>query len=280
MSKNPLFQVGLIGGAIAHSVSPAMHNAAFQVLGLPWQYSLLPTPPDQVGARLQELVEGGYRGANVTVPHKQAVLPYLDGLSETARAMGAVNTLLFAEGRIWGDNTDAEGLMRALGEARFDPAGAHALILGAGGAARAAAFALGSAGCPVTIHNRTPERAQALALDMTRQGFSIRVAPELETLDLAALDLLVNTTSVGMWPHVDASPWPESLPLPSHWTVMDLVYNPAETRLLARARAAGAICVGGLGMLVHQGALAFELWTGHKAPIDVMRAAAEAALRG
>lgn len=277
---NPsLVQVGLIGGAIAHSVSPAMHNAAFQALGLPWQYCLLPTPPDQVGARLQELVEAGFRGANVTVPHKEAVLPYLDEQSEAARAMGAVNTLLFDGGRIRGDNTDAAGLMRALEEAGFIAAGAQALILGAGGAARAAAFALGSAGCPMTIHNRTPERAQALARDMARLGFSIRVAPALEPLDRMAVDLLVNTTSVGMWPHVDASPWPDALPLPPRWTVLDLVYNPSETRLLARARAAGARGVGGLGMLVHQGALAFELWTGQTAPIEIMRAAAEAALR-
>jgi shikimate dehydrogenase len=169
-------------------------------------------------------------------------------------------------------------LLAALREAGFEPAGQRALVLGAGGGARAAVHGLAQAGCGVTIHNRSIQRAYDLALDMQNVGHQASVAPTLSNVDLTSFNLLVNATSVGMWPQVDASPWPEALPLPPNWTVLDLVYNPAETRLLARARAAGATAIGGLGMLIHQGALAFKIWTGHAPPIEVMRAAAEDAL--
>jgi shikimate dehydrogenase len=160
----------------------------------------------------------------------------------------------------------------------FEPAGRRALVLGAGGGARAVVYALGRAGCAVALHNRTALRAGALAREFDALGLPVTPVAGLGRLDLDAFDLLVNATSVGMAPGVDASPWPDALPLPAHWSVYDLVYNPAQTRLLARAEDAGARAIGGLSMLVHQGALAFRLWTGEPAPVDIMHAAAREAL--
>jgi shikimate dehydrogenase len=260
-----------------------MHNAAFRELGLNWEYELVPTPPGKVQARLDALVRDGYRGANVTVPHKYAVMPYLQSVAKAAQAMGAVNTIVIQEGQLRGSNTDGDGFLEALREAGFEPAGQQALVLGAGGSARAVVYSLAKARCPVTVYNRTAERAAALVRHLEGAGIGqpLNAVPgglRLEDLDLSRFALLVNATPLGMWPEIQTSPWPDGLPLPSHWTVFDLVYNPGETRLLAQARSAGAKGVGGLAMLVHQGAKAFELWTGHRAPIDVMRAAAEQAL--
>lgn len=279
----PAQLVGLIGWPVEHSLSPAMHNAAFAALGMNWHYGLLPTPPGTVQATLSRLKKQGYRGANVTVPHKQAVIPYMDEIADSARAIGAVNTIVIQEGRLIGHNTDADGFLAALREAGFEPAGRRALVLGAGGGARAVVYALARAGCSVTIYNRTVQRAAQLAHHMQKQGLRSPVTwvpntAALNDLELSDFDLLVNATSVGMWPQSDASPWPETLPMPSHWAVYDLVYNPPETRLLAQARAAGARAVGGLGMLIHQGALAFKMWTGVTAPIEVMRIACEPVL--
>lgn len=259
-----------------------MHNAAFESMGLSWHYTLLPTPPDGVEAALADLKARGYRGANVTVPHKQAVMPYLDGMDDAAQTIGAVNTITVDRDRLIGHNTDAGGFVNALREAGFEPSGQRALVLGAGGASRAVVCALAQSGCAVTIHNRTERRAAQLSRRMQDAAPHARVTwvsatTRLADLPLADYDLLVNTTSVGMWPQTDLSPWPETLPMPGHWTVYDLVYNPAETRLMAQAAAAGATTIGGLGMLVHQGALAFQLWTGQTPPTGVMRAAAERA---
>lgn len=272
-------RAGLIGWPVEHSISPAMQNAAFRALGLDWHYDLLPAPPGHVGKLLKGLAARGYRGANVTVPHKQAVMAFLAAVEDEARAIGAVNTLVLEAEAGWsGHNTDAAGFLAALREAGFEPAGASALVLGAGGAARAVVHALSSAGCRVAIHNRTPERAARLAADVSQaEGTPLRAVSPGE-VEPDAIDLLVNATSLGMGAQVSACAWPEPLPLPARWTVYDLVYNPAETPLMARARRAGAATVGGLGMLVHQGALAFQLWTGQAAPLDAMRAAAEEAL--
>jgi shikimate dehydrogenase len=237
-----------------------------------------------VAAKVGDLQRKGYRGANVTIPHKQAVIPYLDQVTDAAQTIGAVNTILFEGDRTLGHNTDAGGFLGALRAAGCEPAGLRAIVLGAGGAARAVVYALVSAGCPVSIYNRTTVRAQALAADLHQvaktQGAHRPEAihAHLPELDLGQFDLLINTTSVGMWPETGASPWPEGLPLPPEWIVVDLVYNPRDTRLLAEARAAGATPIGGLGMLVHQGALAFQLWTGHTPPLDIMYAAASSAL--
>lgn len=292
MTGEPIQRVGLIGWPVEHSVSPAMHNAAFEALGLGWRYTLLPTAPGKLQATLAGLEAQGYRGANVTVPHKQSVMPHLDEITAAAQAIGAVNTLTRQGGRWTGHNTDGDGFLAALHEAGFEPAGRHALVLGAGGGARAVVYALSQAGCAVVLHNRTPQRAAELAQQMHRAGAKAPVtwvpaaagpagasAQLAAVLEVARFDLLVNATPVGMWPRIDTSPWPEAVPFPGHCIVFDLVYNPEETRLLAQARAAGATAIGGLGMLVHQGALAFALWTGHTPPLDVMRAAAENSLR-
>ncbi|MGD1995003.1 MAG: shikimate dehydrogenase [Anaerolineae bacterium] len=283
MTQEQTQLVALVGWPVEHSVSPAMQNAAFRVLGLPWRYTLLPTPHGKVQATLTRMNKAGYRGANITVPHKQAVLPCLDGLDSAAQLIGAVNTIAFREDRQFGYNTDADGFLSALREAGFEPGGHKALVLGAGGAARAVVYALTEEKCPVTILNRTVQRAAKLARQMQDRGNHttvtwVREGATLADLPLDDFDLLVNATSVGMWPEVDASPYPEELQLPSHWTVFDLVYNPEETRLLVQARAAGATSIGGLGMLIHQGARSFELWTGYPAPIEVMRKAAQEAL--
>jgi shikimate dehydrogenase len=275
--------VGLIGWPVEHSVSPAMHNAAFERLGLDWRYVLLPAGPGGFATVVHGLRQPPFRGANVTVPHKQAVVDHLDSISDAARGIGAVNTIIAGSGHLAGHNTDAEGFLAALRQAGLELAGCRALVLGAGGAARSVVYALASERCRVTIHNRTHSRAQHLVEDLQSAelpGTVDRVGTHtnLSQLDLGRFDLLVNATSVGMWPDTDASPWPEGLAMPGHWTVFDLVYNPVDTQLLSQARASGATPIGGLSMLVHQGALAFQLWTGQQAPVGLMQAAAQAAL--
>ena len=278
MNELSVQRVGLIGWPVAHSVSPAMHNAAFEKLGMAWHYCLLAVPSEGLGQAVRRLKTEGWRGANVTVPYKEATVGLLDETDGTARAIGAVNTIVVQEGRLLGTNTDAAGATEALRAAGFEPAGRQALVLGAGGAARAVVHGLLSAGCQVTVHNRTAARAQALARDVGQGRPSVLVAGRLADLALDTFDLLVNATLVGMAPRAEASPWPEDLSLPVHWIVFDLVYNPPETRLLARARAAGARVLCGLPMLVHQGALAFRLWTGEPPPLEVMDLAARRAL--
>ena len=270
--------VGLIGYPVEHSLSPAMHNSAFAALNMNWCYVPLPVLPERLGEAVAGLQALGFIGANVTVPHKEAVMSYLDEVAPEAQAIGAVNTIVVREGLI-GHNTDWQGFLTALSEGGFYPQGKRAVILGAGGAARAVVYALAQAGGQVTILNRTPSRAQALVQDFSSlfPALSLLSFPlTLQTLEerTAEAHLLVNTTPVGMWPEVDQSPWPENLAFPGHLSVFDLVYNPRQTRLLRQARSAGAKVIGGLGMLVHQGAAAFELWTGEKAPVETMYEAA------
>jgi shikimate dehydrogenase len=277
--------VGVMGWPIEHSLSPAMHNAAFGALGLDWCYVPLAVPPAHIAEAARGILALGLRGVNVTVPHKQAMLALVDDLTPEARAIGAVNTVLVEGKRMLGHNTDARGFLRAVREAGFAPEGRPALVLGAGGAARAVVYALASVGAPVTICNRNVVRAERLADDMRAHfpGAELRGGP----LDAAWLDqvapqaaLIVNATSVGMWPHTEPSPWPEGTPFPRQAWLYDLIYNPRETRLMRQARQAGLPTSDGLGMLVHQGAEAFRLWTGIEPPTDVMGAACEAALRG
>jgi shikimate dehydrogenase len=276
--------VGLLGWPVEHSLSPAMHNAAFGSLGLDWAYVPLPVYPDHIGEALRGLLAMGFAGANVTVPHKQAVLPYLDDIAEDALVIGAVNTIVVRDDQLVGDNTDAAGFLASLAEAGFDPGGAYVAVLGAGGAARSIVHALAVAGArQVCIFNRHERRAYELCRDMAKFHTAVR----FEAYPLAAVKmigedtcLVVNATSLGMWPDTETSPWPGGLPVPAHLTVYDLVYRPRETLFLTQARAGRAEIVDGLGMLVHQGAAAFELWTGRAAPVDVMRAGCEAVLQG
>ncbi len=276
--------VGLIGWPVEHSLSPTMHNSAFAVLGLNWCYVPLPVPPERLGEAIAGLRALGFVGANVTVPHKQAVMSYLDEVTSGAQAIGAVNAIVVREGRTIGYNTDWQGFLTALSEGSFDPQGKRAVVMGAGGAARAVVYALAHAGAQVTVLNRTLSRAQALVQDFSPLfPSSFRsLSFTSQTLEewTAEAHLLVHATPVGMWPEVDQSIWPEDLAFPGHLVVFDLIYNPRQTKLLRQAKAAGAKGIGGLGMLVHQGAAAFELWTGEKAPVETMYEAANEVLVG
>ncbi len=275
--------VGVMGWPVEHTVSPAMHNVAFDAAGLNWRYVPLAVRPDRLGEAVHGLGALGFVGCNVTVPHKRAVMDHLDEITDQARAIGAVNTIVIRrEGRMVGHNTDVIGFLRALAERGFWVEGKRAVVLGAGGGARAVAYALASSGAAVTILNRTLSRAESLVADLASlfPSLPLRSLP-LDSLNLSqevsSADLLVNATSLGMWPEVQGSPWPQELSMPLSLTVFDLVYNPPETKLVRQARAAGAQAIGGLGMLVHQGATAWELWAGQTAPLHVMAAAAKAA---
>jgi shikimate dehydrogenase len=274
--------VGLIGWPTGHSVSPAMHNAAFAVLGLDWRYIPLPVSLDRPAAT-GEAVRGlralGLAGANVTVPHKQAVMPHLDALTPAAAAIGAVNTIVVTEeGRLLGDNTDAPGFIADLRDHGVEPRGHRCLVLGAGGSSRAVVYGLADAGAArITIANRTIPRAEDLAAAF-QPSF---VACQLDSCGLPAgladaasgADVVINCTSLGMSPNPDGLPWDEAVAFRTGQTVYDLVYNPRVTRLLRKAEADGAHAIGGIGMLIWQGAIAFERWTGIMPPVEVMRQA-------
>jgi shikimate dehydrogenase len=287
--------VGLIGWPVEHSLSPAMHNAAFDALGLNWRYVPLSVPPGRVEAAVHGLAALGFRGANVTVPHKQAVIPALDIIDSSAQTLGAVNTLIVRRDEdrtstIAGHNTDSQGFVGALQQGGFEPeGGSRAVVVGAGGSARAVVFGLLWSGTrEITVLNRTLGRAQALVFDLGEQhGWASRLralplTPQALIESARAADLLVNTTSLGMWPQVNGSIWPEDVPVPSHLTVFDLVYNPLETRLLRQTRQSGARGIDGLGMLVRQGALAFGMWINEGFDIEevasLMRATCEEVL--
>ncbi len=282
---------GLLGYPVAHSHSPAMHQAAAAALDLDLTYIAMSVSPDDLPAAVRGLCALGFRGANVTVPHKQAVLPLLDELSDAARTLGAVNTITIdrpgdgpdAEPAILrGHNTDWSGFRADLAALDIPVDGRDCLVLGAGGSARAVVYALQQAGACVKLFSRRPEQATEVvaALDPARpattlpaQAFGWSHLPEIA----AASDfpLIVNTTPIGMSPAVDRSPWPESVPFPAGAIVYDLVYNPATTRLMAQAAAAGCRTANGLGMLVGQAAEAFALWTGQMPDPAVMRAAVD-----
>ena len=272
---------GIIGDPIEHSMSPVMHNAAFEALGL--DYAYLPfhvrqeeLPGAVVGIRALNVV-----GLNVTIPHKVAVIPLLDKLDPLAEKVGAVNTIVKENGKLVGYNTDAPGFMQALRSKGIDLEGKNILILGAGGASKGISFILAEAGASLVILNRTLTRAEELASQIAqyyhRKPEAMTLSEENLARGLDEVDVLVNTTSVGMVPDVNQTPVPARL-LNPNLVVCDIVYNPLETRLLREARAAGARTIDGLDMLVWQGALAFEKWTGQKAPFAVMKQAAVKAL--
>jgi shikimate dehydrogenase len=268
----PIRKVGAVGWPIEHSISPAMHNAAFAALGMTdWLYDKIAIPPDILKLSLRELADHGYVGVNITVPHKEAALA-LTRPDELARAVGAVNTIDFR--RRVGTNTDVIGFLSDLEAHGVNVPGQRVLLLGAGGAARAAAYGLAKAGVLLGIANRTPERAERLIADL---GIEADVLALSDVLDFAP-SLVVNCTSVGMHPKVDESPWPGDWSFPAGVTAYDMVYRPRRTRFLAQAEAAGGRAIGGLGMLVRQGAAAFKIWTGVEPPLDVMTQAAEQAL--
>ncbi len=271
-------RLGVLGWPVAHSRSPAIHNAALAALGMGgWRYQRLPVPPALFDETTRALGAAGFLGANVTIPHKQAALALADDASRAAREIGAANTLTFApDGTIAAENTDAPGLIAALERLTDMPAHPRALVLGAGGSARAVAWALREAGASeVAVWNRTAERARTLALELGVRAVSAPVPA----------DLLVNCTSVGLYAPagVERSATDgEALnqlgltfdQVGEYSHVVDLVYRPGSTPLLAAAAAHGARTVDGLEVLVAQGALSLELWTGRDAPLEVMRRAA------
>jgi shikimate dehydrogenase len=257
--------VGLIGWPVEHSRSPAMHNAAFAALGLDWCYILLPTPLDQLDAVVARIRSGELQGANVTIPHKQAVMHFLDEIDPAAQAVGAVNGIVRHANRLLGFNTDTLGFKRALVETGIAVKEQPCAVLGAGGSARAVVYALHELGARVTGYARNVEKARAVHVDYRPLGTLAEIDP--------ATKLIVNTTPVGLSPNIDASPWPDDVPLPASALIFDLINNPPRTRLMQQAERAGLRAVNGWPMLVYQGAAAFEKWTGVEPPIDVMKQA-------
>jgi shikimate dehydrogenase len=260
-----------------------MHNAAFGELGLDWRYEAIDVPPERFEQLVRELPSRGFAGANVTIPHKLRALEVADTSSAVATAVGAANTLVFAGGRIHADNTDVEGFLAALRERAPDaPRGARAVVLGAGGAGRAVVYALLREGAgAVEVWNRHPQRADALVAELTEHAAGTPLAA-VAAPSLAATDLLVNATSVGMAPLGNPPKSPlepdyfKELPLSAdelddRLIVVDLVYRQDRTPLVRAARARGLRCADGFDVLVHQGAASFRLWTGMQAPLGAMR---------
>lgn len=271
---------GIFGNPLQHSLSPVMHNAAFAAAGLdyiyvPFQVEKASLPDAIKAIRVLNLV-----GVNITIPYKEAVLPYLDEISTEAGVIGAVNTVINRQGRLCGENTDGKGFIKALSEqVGFSPTGKTVLVLGAGGAARAVAVQLAFSGtAKLILANRSRQRAEGLACIITEKtGAEVVVVDwpgqEVQKMDsiIDNADLVVQATPVGMYPHIS-----ETIPFPFNQikqgaVVCDLVYNPAQTKFLKKAGQNGAVNVNGLGMLLYQGALAFEFWTGIPAPVQVMR---------
>ncbi len=269
---------GVLGHPIAQSLSPAMLNAAFRALGLDAVYVPFPVAPADLPAAVTGLVAAGVRGFNVTVPHKSAILPLLHEILPEARAIGAVNTVAVERGRLRGTNTDAAGFLLALREdLGWAPAGRSVLLLGAGGAARAIAFALlGARVGRLGIANRTRARAEALVAECrTRFPATRSDVLALEQVAGVAPDLLVNATTVGMGDGRAPVPLAD---VGVREALLDIVYHPLETPLLAAARAQGLRCANGIGMLLYQGAAAFQFWTQREPPVAAMREALLAAM--
>ena len=267
---------GVIGDPIEHTMSPAMQNAAFRDKGIDYLYVPFRVKPENLGKAVEGMRALNIKGLNVTIPHKVAVIPFLDELDDLAEKIGAVNTIVNEDGILRGYNTDATGFLRALLESGIELEDKNIVILGAGGASRAISLTLAEGGANLVILNRLLEldwaeelagrlsqicTSEVKALELNRQNL-------LRTLDKATL--LVNTTSVGMSPNIEQTPVDSDL-LRQDLTVFDIVYNPVKTRLLREAEAAGAKAISGVEMLVWQGALAFELWTGLKAPVELMK---------
>jgi shikimate dehydrogenase len=295
--------LGIIGWPVAHSFSPAMHNAALADRGLNYVYVPLPVQPHEVSTAVPALPTLGFRGVNVTIPHKQAVMPLLDEIEDAARAIGAVNTIVVTRNplsvtrepitdhasrltphasRLAGYNTDWAGFLADLAEWGVAVNGRDCLVLGAGGSARAVVYALATSGGRVQVVARRPEQAAEVVMALRPfVGDGVVAIPLTDLATIAAkltAPLIVNTTPLGMAPHPEGSPWPDDLPLPPGAFVYDLVYNPRETAFMRQAQAAGLPTANGLGMLLHQGARAFALWTGHTPNVKLMRAAVECSI--
>ncbi|MEP7136208.1 MAG: shikimate dehydrogenase [Chloroflexota bacterium] len=274
-----IFHLGLIGYPVSHSLSPKIQNAALTACGLEGDYSLFPIAPDDMQALknlLDRVRSGEMTGFNVTIPHKQNVITFMDELTPTAQAIGAVNIIYMRENKLIGDNTDAQGFLTDLKKFLNTETSKHgnknALVLGAGGSARSVVYAILNDGWNVTIAARRIEQTQQLATSFTK--YALRIT-EFADLQPSTFDLIVNTTPLGMTPNVTASPLPENIALSKDIMIYDLVYNPRETKLVRDARSQGLQATTGLGMLIEQAALGFELWTGRKLSSEVFRNAVE-----
>lgn len=267
----------IIGDPVEHSLSPVMFNAAFKELGLNLVYVAFTVTAKELKTAISGAKSIGVKGLNVTMPHKNAVMNYLDEVDATAKNIGAVNTILSNNGRLIGYNTDGNGAMIALQENGVCPEEKKLVLLGAGGAAKAIAYQAAQDVKELVILNRTPDKAKKLA-EMIPKSFGAKVKGDMLSLDvlkqeLETVDILINSTSVGMHPNVDSSSVPADF-LRSDLCVMDIIYHPLETKLLKDAKSVGAKVVSGLEMLIYQGAVAFEIWTNCPAPVEVMRKAA------
>lgn len=262
--------VGVFGDPIKHSASPAMHNAAFEKLRLNWRYLPFHVLPDKLEAALHGVRDMGLVGVNLTVPHKIFALALVDEVDPVARQLGAVNTVHVVDGRLVGHNTDGYGLVKALREAfGLRLKGKRVTIIGAGGAGRAATVQCAMEGvAELCLFNRTTSKAEELARELHNDFGSVQVTVGLPA---SRCDLLINATSVGLRAG-DPSPIARTV-LAKHTFVLDMIYRPVDTKLLRDAKRAGCRVTDGLGMLLHQGARAFEIWTGRKAPVEVMRSA-------
>jgi shikimate dehydrogenase len=281
-----MIRLGLIGFPLSHSLSPRLHQAALKSVGWQGEYLLYPVAPGEIpglAGLAADMRRGEIQGLNVTIPHKQAIIAYLDELTPTAQAIGAVNTIFLQDGKLIGHNTDATGFqadqVKFLGDSVTEK---KALVMGAGGAARAIVYALLNMGWKVTLAVRSADTGQA---EMLRKSFETLPGAEraeivfLEAGELgrirSGIGLIVNATPIGMFPETDFSAWPEGLAFPEGAAVYDLVYNPRQTRLVRDAQAAGLRATTGLGMLVEQAALSFACWTGQIVSREVMFASVE-----
>jgi len=267
---------GLIGDPVEHTMSPVMHNAAFRETRIDYLYVPFRVKKEELDKAIEGMRALNIKGLNVTIPHKVAVLQLLDKLDPLAEKIGAVNTIVNDDGVLSGYNTDATGFLQALLEREIEPKGENVVILGAGGASRAISFILADRGAHLVILNRlleldwAEELAKRISQIFSRKVEALELNKENLTRVLEKTDILVNATSMGMSPNIDETPVTADLLKPG-LIVYDIVYNPAKTRLLREAEAAGAKTIGGVDMLVWQGALAFEKWTGRKAPVELMK---------
>ncbi len=267
---------GIIGDPIEHTMSPVMHNAAFRQMGLDYFYIPFKVKQGELAKAMEGVRALNIRGLNVTIPHKVAVIQFLDELDSLAEKIGAVNTIVNDDGVLTGYNTDGAGFLQALLERRIEPQGKNIVILGAGGAARAISFFLADRVAHLVILNRlleldwAKEIASRISQIFNKDVEALELNRENLVAALGKADILVNATSVGMTPHIDQTLVTSDL-LKPELIVVDIIYNPIKTRLLREAEAAGAKTINGIDMLVWQGALAFEKWTGVKAPVELMR---------
>ncbi len=270
-------KVGLICWPVGHSLSPIMHNTVFEALDMDWVYLPLATRPGDLKAAIAGLKALSFEGCNISVPYKTEVIQYLDEVEDIAKKMNAVNTIKITDGRLIGTNTDGAGFIQNLTSEGVMPDGYDILMIGAGGAARAALFGLSQFKINhITVMDNVESQATSLIYDLRTVFRPDQIEFQFPTPDNFAklrkhgLDLVINATPVGMSPDIDVSPWPDSVALPGGATFYDIVYNPQMTKFLSRASSEGNKVISGLGMLVYQGAICFDIWTGVFPPTDLM----------